>query len=348
VSSGAADVAEAEGRDNRSRNKQAQEAAAAAPEPVPATPREIEPADLPEIVSGLRIRQMTPFGNMHVKITVDPREQPRARGLRPARQGRRRRQLATSKASAAMASLWLRSRRQPAPRHQAARGHRLLTADPHPGRPHHLAPDGLACALKKYNSKPRSASGCAALLLGEVNLSELDQPSPPHRKPNAAPLDRRPVGTAPSVPTNGGHSGGSHAGRATQNVATVSAAQSTIRETTNVTQLPAAAPAPARTTTVAKHNGNGNGNGQHGQTTATITEVATETAVATLTAQQPATETRSEVRAQASQSLATVLGEVQHRHNAASHYKVVCQECGGTLMQQEGCQKCANCGYSAC
>ena len=34
---------------------------------------ELEPHDIPEIVSGLRIRQMTPFGNMHVKITVDPR-----------------------------------------------------------------------------------------------------------------------------------------------------------------------------------------------------------------------------------------------------------------------------------
>ncbi|MFH0946085.1 MAG: adenosylcobalamin-dependent ribonucleoside-diphosphate reductase, partial [Planctomycetota bacterium] len=33
---------------------------------------EIAPIRLPEIISGLRIRQITPFGNMHVKISVDP------------------------------------------------------------------------------------------------------------------------------------------------------------------------------------------------------------------------------------------------------------------------------------
>jgi hypothetical protein len=30
------------------------------------------PIKLPEIMSCLRIRQMTPFGNMHVKVSVDP------------------------------------------------------------------------------------------------------------------------------------------------------------------------------------------------------------------------------------------------------------------------------------
>lgn len=35
--------------------------------------RPIEPAQVPEMISGLRIRQMTPFGNMHVKLTVDPK-----------------------------------------------------------------------------------------------------------------------------------------------------------------------------------------------------------------------------------------------------------------------------------
>ncbi len=36
-------------------------------------PRKLVPLKLPEIMSSLRIRQLTPFGNMHVKITVDPR-----------------------------------------------------------------------------------------------------------------------------------------------------------------------------------------------------------------------------------------------------------------------------------
>jgi ribonucleoside-diphosphate reductase alpha chain len=33
---------------------------------------ELSPIKLPEIMSCLRIRQMTPFGNMHVKVSVDP------------------------------------------------------------------------------------------------------------------------------------------------------------------------------------------------------------------------------------------------------------------------------------
>ncbi len=36
-------------------------------------PPKIKPIKLPEVMSCLRIRQLTPFGNMHVKITVDPR-----------------------------------------------------------------------------------------------------------------------------------------------------------------------------------------------------------------------------------------------------------------------------------
>jgi len=33
---------------------------------------ELRPIRLPEIMPSLRIRQMTPFGNMHVKVAVDP------------------------------------------------------------------------------------------------------------------------------------------------------------------------------------------------------------------------------------------------------------------------------------
>lgn len=36
-------------------------------------PRALEPAVLPEICSSIRVRQLTPFGNMHINITVDPR-----------------------------------------------------------------------------------------------------------------------------------------------------------------------------------------------------------------------------------------------------------------------------------
>ena len=35
--------------------------------------RPLEPATLPEICSSIRVRQLTPFGNMHINITVDPK-----------------------------------------------------------------------------------------------------------------------------------------------------------------------------------------------------------------------------------------------------------------------------------
>ncbi|HAK97141.1 MAG TPA: ribonucleotide-diphosphate reductase subunit alpha [Planctomycetes bacterium] len=43
------------------------------PEDKDALPDRLKPVRLPEIMSSLRVRQITPFGNMHVKITVEPR-----------------------------------------------------------------------------------------------------------------------------------------------------------------------------------------------------------------------------------------------------------------------------------
>ena len=43
------------------------------PEDKDALPERLKPLRLPEIMSSLRVRQITPFGNMHVKITVEPR-----------------------------------------------------------------------------------------------------------------------------------------------------------------------------------------------------------------------------------------------------------------------------------
>src|SRR5687768_3318186 len=64
----------------------ARKEAEAAPAPAPRKPaanamrvaigesgeEELSPVKLPEIMPSLRIRQMTPFGNMHVKVSVDP------------------------------------------------------------------------------------------------------------------------------------------------------------------------------------------------------------------------------------------------------------------------------------
>ncbi|NQT91840.1 MAG: vitamin B12-dependent ribonucleotide reductase [Lentisphaerae bacterium] len=44
----------------------------APPEPEEKEPAFVAPIDLPELMSAIRIKQRTPFGNMHIKIVVDP------------------------------------------------------------------------------------------------------------------------------------------------------------------------------------------------------------------------------------------------------------------------------------
>ena len=135
--------------------------------------REIEPRDLPEIVSGLRIRQMTPFGNMHVKITVDPRTE---RELEVFAQLGKGGDVANSdlEAICRMISLWLRA--------GGRLGHviqqlkdigsslQLPTRD---GRIMSLG-DGLARALLKYQ-RAKEVFGLRDLLLGLADLSQLDR-----------------------------------------------------------------------------------------------------------------------------------------------------------------------------
>ncbi len=68
----------------------------------------LEPAILPEIQSGIRVRQLTPFGNMHINITVDPRTD---RELEVFAQLGKGGDLANSdlEAICRMVSLWLRA-----------------------------------------------------------------------------------------------------------------------------------------------------------------------------------------------------------------------------------------------
>jgi len=144
--------------------------AAAAPEP-----REVRlaPQQLPEIVSGLRIRQMTPFGNMHVKITVDPKTQ---RELEVFAQLGKGGDVATSdlEAICRMISLWLRSggsldhvikqlENIGSSLQIPTRGGRIMSLG-----------DGLAKALKKY-LRAKEVVGLKALLLGEYDPSDLEE-----------------------------------------------------------------------------------------------------------------------------------------------------------------------------
>ncbi len=169
---------------------------AAAPPLAP--PRMLEPQDLPAIVSGLRIRQATPFGNMHVKITVDPRTD---RELEVFAQLGKGGDVATSdlEAICRMISLWLRAGGSLTHVIKQLEGiGSSLQIPTRNGRIMSLG-DGLACALKKYMTA-KSRFGLRALLLGEVDPAEIDNPRPAPHRPESTATDRvvRPQGQAPN------------------------------------------------------------------------------------------------------------------------------------------------------
>jgi ribonucleoside-diphosphate reductase alpha chain len=154
----------------------------------PAARPYIEPADLPEIVSGFRIRQMTPFGNMHVKITVDPHTE---RELEIFAQLGKGGDVANSdlEGLCRIASLWLRAGGSIVNLIKQWEGiGSSLQIPTRSGRIMSL-PDGLACALKKY-LRAKERFGLRALLLGEIDPAELDNPYPPPHGRASLPADR--------------------------------------------------------------------------------------------------------------------------------------------------------------
>lgn len=166
----------------------------------PAEPFTLEPRDLPEIVSGFRIRQMTPFGNMHVKITVDPRTE---RELEVFAQLGKGGDVAASdlEAICRMISLWLRSGGSLGLVIQQLKdiGSSLQTPTKD-GRIMSLG-DGLARALLKYQ-RAKEAFGLRDLLLGEADLSQLD------RSPYAGTTHARSSSVVPGNKSgNGGANG---------------------------------------------------------------------------------------------------------------------------------------------
>jgi ribonucleoside-diphosphate reductase alpha chain len=132
---------------------------------------DLEPRQLPEIVSGLRIRQMTPFGNIHVKITVDPRT---GQELEVFAQLGKGGDVAASdlEAICRMISLWLRAGGSLKHVIQQLKGIgsslQIPTKD---GRIMSLG-DGLARALMKYQ-RAKEVFGLEDLLLGRADLTEL-------------------------------------------------------------------------------------------------------------------------------------------------------------------------------
>lgn len=133
----------------------------------------IEPRDIPEIVSGLRIRQMTPFGNMHVKITVDPRS---GRELEVFAQLGKGGDLANSdlEAICRLISLWLRA--GGSFKHVIQQLKDIgssLQVPTKEGKIKSLG-DGLARALIKYR-RAKEKFGLRDLLLGECDLGAMDK-----------------------------------------------------------------------------------------------------------------------------------------------------------------------------
>ncbi|UCE58948.1 MAG: vitamin B12-dependent ribonucleotide reductase [Phycisphaerales bacterium] len=128
----------------------------------------LEPAVLPEICAGIRVRQLTPFGNMHINITVDPVAQ---RELEVFAQLGKGGDLANSdlEAICRMISLWLRSGgsllqvvRQ---LHSIGSSLQVHTKE---GKIMSLG-DGLARGLKRY-MRAKADAGLRALLVGDAPL----------------------------------------------------------------------------------------------------------------------------------------------------------------------------------
>jgi len=326
--------------------------------PAPTAARQsIEPADLPEIVSGLRIRQMTPFGNMHVKITVDPRSD---RELEVFAQLGKGGDVATSdlEAICRMVSLWLRA--GGSLRHVIKQLEGIGSSLQIPTRTGRITSlgDGLACALKKY-VRAKECFGLRALLLGEIDASELDNPRPAPHDRMSPPLDR-PIRAAASgalkTPGAGGNGGsGSHAtGGPGAEVARHSRVSESVRLSAPL-QRESRGPA-AHAVLVSGDDGNDGGHGHalRAEIGAALSPIALEAPEVTVIAEQlvpapglefavaAATLTLEELELDDEQTLS-------REHDAASGYILRCPQCGGVIARQEGCLRCAShCGWALC
>lgn len=132
---------------------------------------ELQPIRLPEIMPSLRIRQMTPFGNMHVKVAVDPGAGKEREVFAQLGKGG---DVANSdlEAICRLLSLWLRSNGSLDTALKQLEGiGSSMTVATKDGRIMSLA-DGLARALRRYLGAKKEF-GLEALLLGRVPSQQL-------------------------------------------------------------------------------------------------------------------------------------------------------------------------------
>jgi ribonucleoside-diphosphate reductase alpha chain len=143
--------------------------------PAPETPNTpVRPVQLRDVMSAIRIKQATPFGNMHIKIVVDPVQE---RELEIFAQLGKGGDLACSdlEAICRLVSLYLRvnGSLDDIVNQLDGIGSSLSVLPTKDGRITSLA-DGLAKAIHKYQYAKQSA-GLAALLLGRTDVSELEK-----------------------------------------------------------------------------------------------------------------------------------------------------------------------------
>ncbi len=149
---------------------------------------ELQPIRLPEIMPSLRIRQMTPFGNMHVKVSVDPASGREREVFAQLGKGG---DVANSdlEAICRILSLWLRANGSLDMALRQLQGiGSSLTVPTKDGRIMSLA-DGLARALHRYLGAKKEF-GLEALLLGRVSPGELTDADNGVAAENAASASR--------------------------------------------------------------------------------------------------------------------------------------------------------------
>jgi ribonucleoside-diphosphate reductase alpha chain len=142
-----------------------------APEKQDAMRKPIRPMPLPEIMSAIRVKQVTPFGNMHIKIVVDPVAQREYEIFAQLGKGG---DIACSdlEGMCRLISLYLRVNGSLDDIVAQLDGiGSSLSVPTKDGRIASLA-DGLAKAIQKYQ-RAKAISGLHALLLGTVDLSSI-------------------------------------------------------------------------------------------------------------------------------------------------------------------------------
>jgi len=131
---------------------------------------ELLPIKLPELMPALRIRQLTPFGNMHVKVSVDPISGREREVFAQLGKGG---DIANSdlEAICRILSLWLRANGGLDTSLKQLEGiGSSLSVPTKEGRIMSLA-DGLAHALRRY-MKAKATHGLEALLLGRAGIED--------------------------------------------------------------------------------------------------------------------------------------------------------------------------------